>query len=170
MKTHTQSRRTSCPVREAGFSIIEVLMATVLLAYSVASLDALFMAGSQRAAQGAEATTARLLAREIHVLAQLLPKEMVGAAGVTSPEDVVSLRSLDGAVFSPPILADLTSNDDFADWTQSVSVTIADLDDTAATPRTLDALVDESSSLFRVEVTVSRLGVLEGEFSWMIRP
>ena len=171
MSTTTSTRRPAARAGQRGFSLLEVLLATVLVAYSIASIDALFTAGSAKAAHAEDSGTARLLAQEIQVLARLLPRELATAAA-TSPSEVTCLGSLDGASFSPPILADLTEAQGLDDWTQEVSVGLADLQTLSGATRVLaaDGLEEEASNLLRVQVVVRQGGQEQGTYGWWMRP
>lgn len=157
---------------QRGFSLVEVLMATLLLGYAVSSLDALFIAGQHKAMLNSNPLTARLLANEIRLLAQLLPKDPSGTAGATATGEVLALDSLRGAVFNPPILANLTEYEGMDDWTQTVSVKVAAMDDPTAvgTDMPAEGLHKEAASLYEVEVTISFQQEDVETWSWWIRP
>ncbi len=157
---------------QRGFSLIEVMLATLLMGYAIASMNALFTAGQSKAAMNSTPTNARFLANEIRLLAQLLPKEPSGTSAVTSPDDVVALDSLHGAVFSPPILANLSEYENMDDWEQSVAVRVAALAAPEATGTALTSagISKQAASLFEVQVTVSFDGEVIDTWTWWVKP
>ncbi len=171
--THpASSTRRRAKRGERGFSFVEVLMATVLMAYAVSTIDALFIAGQQKAVLNSNPVTARLLANEIRILARLLPTDPSGVLGVTNAVDIVALDSLQGATFSPPILADRSTYDDLSDWSQSVELSTVELDKPGAIVKDLSAggAGKEVARVFRLAVTIAHDGETVDEFSWFLRP
>jgi prepilin-type N-terminal cleavage/methylation domain-containing protein len=157
---------------QRGFSLIEVLLATLLLGYASTSLESLMMAGRHKAALTEGPVTARLLANEIHLLAKLLPREASGSLAATSPETLLAFDSLDGAVLSPPLLADKSVYDQFSDWTQEVTVMVATLSNPAAAAfaAPMEGLSPLAAEVYQLRVRVLKSGQEVESFSYWLRP
>jgi prepilin-type N-terminal cleavage/methylation domain-containing protein len=176
MTTKTQSPNAS-KRKEAGFSLIEVLMATVLLGYAIASTDAFFMAASSKATLAEDPVTARILAREVHQMAKLLPREP-GAFGVTAETgyaDIKSLADLRSVTFSTAVLANGKQYPDMSGWSQVVTLAKVELDDLttpkSVTPADDGRLVEHfDATLLRLTVEIYKNGEFVDSFSWLLRP
>jgi len=113
-----------------GFTLIEVLIAVVLVGLAIASLAASNRALTQANGAAADASRAEFLIEEI--------RELTGGLAVVDPQDGTSvfgpesaeggvgdyddLDDFDGAVFSPPISAARTVLSDLAGYSQVVTV------------------------------------------------
>jgi hypothetical protein len=157
--------------RRSGFTLIEVLLATVLIVLAIASSQAVFMSASARVAYADDSLSARQLAREIHQMAQTLPRETTAATLVTSAADIVALGSLHGAVFSPPLMADGTELSALTDWEQRVTLEVVTLGDPGTSeivdPRT--ALSHDTPNLYRLKVTIFQNNSEVDSFRWWLR-
>jgi prepilin-type N-terminal cleavage/methylation domain-containing protein len=106
-------RNTTYEIRpmkcKAGFSLIEVLIATVLIGLAVAALLGASRAFTIANASGADLSTAEFLIEQIRERTALLSFD--GLNGFAS-----------GSPFSPPISADGSPLNDFAGFTQQVTV------------------------------------------------
>jgi len=92
----------------AGFSLIEVLIAVVLVGLAVAALVGASRAFTIANASGADLSTAEFLIEQIRELTTLLSFD--------------DLNGFASASFSPPISADGSPLNDFAGFTQQVTV------------------------------------------------
>ena len=116
----------------SGFSLIEVLIAIVLVGFAVASLLAANGAFTKANGAGVDLSTAEFLVEQIRELSALLPVVEPGtpASGVDvfGPEagetlaTYDDLNDFDGANFSPPISADRSVLTDLAGFSQQVTV------------------------------------------------
>jgi len=95
--------------RGGGFSLIEVLIAAVLIGLAIAALLGASRSFTIANASGADLSTAEFLIEQIRERSALL-----------SFDDLNGLAS--GSPFSPPISADGNVLNDFADFTQQVTV------------------------------------------------
>jgi len=153
-----------------GFTLAEVLIAGTIMAVAlVAVTSSMSAATSSKAELADQPMLAARLAQDIAVLAETLPRTPSGNSGVTSGNAVVALDSLDGAVFSPPIRSDRSSDTSLAGWQQSVEVEIFTLDnlDTPTNESVATALSQQAERLYRLSVTIRHGGqVVETFRSW----
>ena len=156
-----------------GFTLIEVLVTAAVLGVALISASwTMSGAASAKTVLEPDAITASLLAREIHALANTLPKEPSGSVGATSAGGVQALDSLEGAVFSPPLRADLSTASDVTGWSQACDLAVFDLAD-LTTPTADDptaGLPEDGTRVYQLTVTVSQGGETMGTHSWWISP
>lgn len=141
---------------KSGFSLIEVLIAVLLVGLAVASLVASNSAFTKANGAGTDLSTAEFLAEQIRELTALLPVIDPGSTVWTTfgPEGVETLATyndlddFDGTSFSPPINANRTALNNFAAYSQQVTVE-------NVSPSNFEQVVaDKSSSFVRVTVRV----------------
>jgi len=137
-------------MKKAGFSLIEVLVAIILVGIAIAALVAASSSFTRANAAGAELATAEFLIEQIRELTAMLPyddlDDFVGADGVES--------------FCPPISADRTVLNDFAAFTQKVTVKNVSESD-------LEQVVGYHSRFVRVSVEVSLNSRPISSVSWI---
>ncbi len=138
---------------DSGFSLIEVLIAIMLVGLAVASLLAANTAFTKANGAGTDLSTAEFLTEQIRELTTLLPvidpQTEVSAFGPELGETLAAyddLDDFDGANFSPPINADRNVLNEFAAFSQQVIV-----ENVSAS--NFEQVVDDHSSCF-VRVTV----------------
>jgi len=137
-----------------GFSLVEVLIAVVLVGLAIAALLASNSALTIANSEGAELSTAEFLSEQIRELTAMLnvvdPETGIGTFGPEEPNFISydDVDDFDGAVFSPPISADRSTLNDFSAFTQQVTV-----ENVSASNFEL-VVVDHSSSFVRVTVRV----------------
>ena len=117
---------------ESGFSLIEVLIAILLIGLAVASLVASNGAFTKANGAGTDLSTAEFLAEQIRELTMLLPvidpetpESGVDVFGPESSETLATyddLNDFDGTSFSPPINANRIALNDLAAYSQQVTV------------------------------------------------
>lgn len=115
---------------EGGFTLLEVLMAIILVGLAIATLVIANSSFTKANAAGTELSTAEFLIEQVRELTVLLPvvdPESENATfGPEADETVLAnyddLDDFDGASFSPPINADRTILNDYAAYTQQVTV------------------------------------------------
>ncbi len=115
---------------EGGFSLLEVLIAIVLVGIEIASLLAANSTFTKTNAAGTELSTAEFLLEQIKELTVILPVVDPNTGMLTfGPEadettlaDYDDLDDFDGAVFSPPINNYKATLNDFAAYTQQITV------------------------------------------------
>jgi prepilin-type N-terminal cleavage/methylation domain-containing protein len=159
--------------RPAGFTLIEVLITALVIGTAfVAATWSMAATAKTKAAYDQASSPAPFLAQEIFTLADGLPRVPSGTTGVTSGAAVFALDSLEGASFSPPILADGSEASGFDDWQQDVDLSIHSIDDLdhPADLDPADGLPPESSFVYRLEVSVRHEGEVVDTFSWWIHP
>ena len=112
-----------------GFSLIEILIAIILVGLAIASLVVANSSFTRANAAGTDLTTAEFLVEQIRELTVLLPVvdletdiSTFGPEGGETLTNYDDLDDFDGAVFSPPISADRATLDDFAAFSQQVTV------------------------------------------------
>jgi prepilin-type N-terminal cleavage/methylation domain-containing protein len=112
----------------SGFSLIEVLIAIILVGLAIASLVAANSSFTKANAAGTELSTAEFLVEQIRELTTLLPViDPNTGDSMFGPEEAIladydDLDDFDGASFSPPINADREVLNDFAAFSQQITV------------------------------------------------
>lgn len=157
----------------AGFTLVEVLIAGVLASVTMVSVGwAMSAAASTKSILGDSISTAVVLAREIHALADALPRAPSGSVAARDASEVLALDSLDGAVFKPPLRADGSRETALPGWEQRVDLALYSLDDlqTATTEDPRDGVDPQSRRLYQLRVTVLEDGAEVDTFVWWIRP
>jgi len=112
-----------------GFSLIEALIAILLVGLAIASLMAANSSFTQANGAGTDLSTAEFLLEQIRELTTLLPvidpETETTTFGVESGEtlaDYDDLDDFDNKVFSPPINANRNLLNDFAAYSQQITV------------------------------------------------
>jgi prepilin-type N-terminal cleavage/methylation domain-containing protein len=151
----------------SGFSLIEVLLATLVVGtVLVAATGAIGGAVSARAALSSEPVTAFELAREIHSLALVLPRDAGDGLPAATGADIALLEDLDGARFSPPVSAARAALAHATGWSQEVTLEAVDL----AAPGSLAADATADAVLLRLTVVVREGASLRGTYVWWLNP
>ena len=164
----SRNQRTS-----RGFTFLELLITAVVLGSAfVAATWSMSATMRTKAIYDREDSPAFYLAKEIHELADGLPREPSGVTGATAIGDVVALDSLVGASFSPPVLSSGIEANGYDTFSQHVTLAVYDMDDpttpTADAPE--DGLVADGDKLYRLEVLVRENGQDLESFHWWINP
>ena len=114
---------------KSGFSLIEVLIATLLVGLAVASLMAGNRALTKANGAGTDLSSAEFLLGEIRELAALLPVvdpetgvSTFGPEGGEALANYDDLDDFDAAVFSPPINAERAVLNNSAAFSQQITV------------------------------------------------
>ena len=137
-----------------GFTLIEVLVATMLLGLAIASLVATNISLTRANGAGADLSTAEFLVEQIRELSTLVavvdPEGGTASFGAEegSLADYDDLDDFDGAVFSPPIDAGRSVLSDFAAFSQQVVV------ENVSGSNFEQVIGDHTSDFVRVTVTV----------------
>ena len=112
-----------------GFTLIEVLIAILLVGLAIVSLISANGAFTQANGAGVELSTAEFLIEQIRELSTVLevidPNTGVATFGPEASETLADYDDLDdfhGAVFSPPISADRNSLTDLSAYSQQITV------------------------------------------------
>ncbi len=164
---------TASTTRHAGFTFIELMLATLFLGTMlVAASSAIGSAAVTKEHGRTVPQTALDFAQEIHAASMLLPRAPGAGVAATSGAGVSILEDLDGAVFSPPIDAGRQAFAGSTRWTQRVAlerVLVADPSTTAPVP---DEEVGEEEApwIYVLIVTMELDGAPQGSYSWWIRP
>ena len=152
----------------SGFSLIEVLIAIVLVGLAIVSLIAANNSFTQANAAGRDLSTAEFLIEQIRELTTLLPVVDPNTGASTFGPEVGEtlagyddLDDFDGASFSPPISSDRDILNDFAAFSQQVTVENVNAAD-------FEQVVSDHSSFFvRVTVKVSLNSEEVSSTSWI---
>lgn len=130
-----------------AFTLIEVLIAVVLVAVAVASLVGANVSYTKANGAGVDLSTSEFLVEQIREL--------------TLVTDFDNLQLLDGQVYSPPHAADGSSLSEFAVFSQAITVENVN-------PGNFEQVVaDGSSDFVRVTVTVALNSRQISEASWL---
>ena len=138
-----------------GFSLIEVLIAVLLVGLAVASLVASNSAFTKANGAGTDLSTAEFLVEQIRELNALLPviepDSTVWTFGPETGETLATyddLDDFDGTSFSPPINANKSPLNDLAAYSQQVTVENVDASNFE------QVVADTTSAFVRVTVKV----------------
>lgn len=152
----------------AGFTLLEALMAAMLIGLAIAALAASSGAFTRYNAAGVDLSTAEFLIEEIRELTAPLPvgdpTSGVTTFGAESGESLATYDDLDDfhlKSYSPPVDAGRNVMSEFSAYRQQIliqNVTPADLNTTAG---------NHSTSVYRVTVNVSKNGVPISSSSWV---
>jgi type II secretory pathway pseudopilin PulG len=153
---------------ERGFSFIEILVSILLVGLAIASLVAANSAFTMANGAGADLSTAEFLSEQIRELTTLLPViDPLTGIDTFGPESGETLATyddvddFDGASFSPPISADKSTLNDFAVFSQHVTVENVH-------PSNFEQVVsDHGSSFVRVTVHVTMNSDVISSTSWL---
>ncbi len=152
-----------------GFSLIEVLIATILIGLSIAALVAANGSFTMANDAGGDLSTAEFLIEQLRELTTMLPVvDPQLEATVFGPEtDETSLAlyddldDFDGRTFSPPIGADRAVLAGYPSFSQQI--TVENLD-----PSNFNQVVaDHGSDFVRVTVIVSQNGRQVSSATWI---
>jgi hypothetical protein len=139
-------------MRKGGFSLIEVLIATLLVGLAIVSLVAANIAFTKTNGAGVDLSTAEFLIEQIRELTVLLAVvDPQSGTATFGPEEATlagydDLDDFNGANFSPPISANRTVLNAFAGFRQRITVE-------NVSPSNFEQVVAHHSSPF-VRVTV----------------
>ena len=153
--------------RSKGFTLIEVLIATILVGCAIASLMVANRAFTQANDAGTDLSTAEFLIEQIKELMALLPVVDPQTDATFGPEtgEILAgyddLDDFDGANFSPPINADRSTLNDYTTFSQQVTV------ENVSASNFEQVVGDHSSYFVRVTVGVYQNSQLITSASWL---
>lgn len=140
---------------KSGFTLIEVLIAVLLVGLAIASLVAANSAFTKANGAGTDLSTAEFIIGQIRELTMLLPvidpQSEVSTFGPESGETLADYDDLDdfnGATFSPPIDIDRNILNNFAAFYQQITV------ENVSASNFEQVVANHSSSFVRVTVSV----------------
>lgn len=156
-------------INRKAFSLIEVLVATMLVGIAVAALMFSTASYTQANGYGIDISTAEFLIQEIKEMSFSLsvvdPQNGDATFGPEADETTTAgyddLDDFDGAELSPPIDMTGTELADFSSFTQKITVenvSHADLNTVVA---------DHASSIVKITVTVTKNGKEISSSSWI---
>ena len=151
-----------------GFTFIEVLIATLLVGLAAAALLAANWTFTKANDAGTDLSTAEFLLEQIKELTALLPvvdpeteDDLFGPEAGETWADYDDLDDFDGASFSPPISAEKSVLNDYATFSQQVTVENVNASD-------FEQVVGDHLSVFvRVTVNVYQNSQLITSASWL---
>jgi prepilin-type N-terminal cleavage/methylation domain-containing protein len=116
-------------MKKSGFSLVEVLIAIILVGLAIASLVAANSSFTKANGTGTDLSTAEFLIEQIRELTALLPvidpQTGISTFGPEAGETLANyddLDDFDGANFSPPINAKRETLNHFAAFSQQITV------------------------------------------------
>ncbi|MBW8017226.1 MAG: prepilin-type N-terminal cleavage/methylation domain-containing protein [Planctomycetes bacterium] len=153
----------------SGFTLIEALIATVLIGIAIAALVTSNISHTQANAYGMHTSTAEFLIEEIK--AMTMPLEVTDPNSGTSvygPEadeiavtDYDDLDDFDGVTFNPPVDVNGNVLSDFSEYSQVVIVENLDPGDFT------NVVADHGSAIVRVSVSVEMNGKEISSTNWI---
>jgi len=155
--------------RSQGFTLLEVLIAVILVGVSIAALVVANTSFTLANGTGADISTAEFLVeqmRELTATLAVMEPDVTNPTfgiegGETTLADYDDVDDFDNLAFSPPIAADRTVLSDFAAFSQQVIVQ-------NVSASNFDTVVgDGLSDFFRITVTVSLNGNQLSSTSWI---
>ena len=141
-------------MKRGGFTLIEVLIAIVLVGLAIASLVAASNSFTRANGAGANLSTAEFLIEQVRELTAMLPVIDPNGGTTFGPEagetlaNYDDLDDFDGLSFSPPISADREVLNNFTAFTQEIKVENVDNSNFES------VVADHSSDFVRVTVKV----------------
>jgi prepilin-type N-terminal cleavage/methylation domain-containing protein len=154
-------------MKERGFTLIEVLIATVIIALAIVALLAANSAFTMANGAGIELSTAEFLVEQIREMTATIEVRDPDGGVIFGPEegtlaDYDDLDDFDGSTFSPPIDARRQPLTDFAAYSQQVTVQKVDKSNFEQV-----LPITEPSDFVRVTVSVSYSGRELCSISWI---
>ncbi len=155
-------------MKRGGFTLIEALMAVVLVGLAIAALVGANIAFTSANGLGAELSTAEFLIEQIRELTATLPViDPQTEIAVFGPEEAGSssyddIDDFNGASFCPPIARDRSTLNDLAAYRQSIQV------ENVSSTNFEQVVTDHGSSFVRVRVSIL-LGAKEVSSTQWIR-
>ncbi|MBN2181138.1 MAG: hypothetical protein JW715_04430 [Sedimentisphaerales bacterium] len=154
---------------KTGFSLIEVLIAIIFIGIAIASLVASNSAFTQANGAGTNLSTAEFLSEQIRELTAMLKVSdpdstswtNFGAETGETLADFDDLDDFDGKTFSPPIGAQRNTLNDFAAFSQQITVENVNPSDFE------DVVADRTSDFVRVTVKVFLNSEQVSTTSWL---
>ncbi len=152
-----------------GFTLVEVLMAVVIIGIAIAALVGANGAFTQVNGAAINLSTAEFLIEEIRELTTMLPvidpesgtAEFGPEADETTVADYDDLDDFDNANFCPPVDVSATAMTDFGSFTQQVTVENVN-------PASLETPVpDHSEDFVRITVAILQNNRLVSSASWI---
>jgi prepilin-type N-terminal cleavage/methylation domain-containing protein len=151
----------------SGFTLVEVMIATVLIGIAIASLLASNGAFSKTNGAGVSISQGQFLIEQIREMMALLPVidpetgTTTFGAEESSLELYDDLDDFDDLSFTPPIDINRTQLTDYSDFTQQITVQNVLLSNLSTTT------TDHSSDMVRVTVTITQNGNPVSTASWI---
>ena len=154
-------------MKKSGFTFVEVLIAIILVGLAIASLVAANSSFTKANSAGTNLSTAEFLIEQIKELTVLLPViDPNTGTSIFGPEEATladydDLDDFDGASFSPPISVGRETLNDFAAFSQQITVENVN-------PANFEEVIsDHNSSFVRVTVKVFLNFREISSFSWI---
>jgi prepilin-type N-terminal cleavage/methylation domain-containing protein len=151
-----------------GFSLIEVLIAILLVGLAIASLVGANSAFTQSNGAGTDLSTAEFLLEQIREMTALLPVvDPLSGTSTFGPETGETLATyddlddFDNTTYSPPINTERNPLNDFAAYSQQITVENVNASD-------FEQIVgDHSSNFVRITVRISMNSTEISSASWL---
>ena len=157
------------PAARGGFTLIEAMIAMLIVGLTIAALVASTGAFTRTNAAGIDLSTAEFLIEEIRELTASLPviDPVTGTAnfgpeaGETSLALCNDLDDFDGASYNPPIDINRTALTNFPNFTQQVQV------QNVAVSNFTTVVADHTTNFYRVTVTILMNGTALTSANWI---
>jgi prepilin-type N-terminal cleavage/methylation domain-containing protein len=139
-------------IKNNGFTLIEILIAVVLLGIAIAAIVGSNAAFTQQTAQAGQLSTAEFLIEQIRELTALLPSD---------PNQSNNIYSFDGDVFNPPIDSQQRPLTNFSAYSQTVTV------DYVSATNFQQTVADNGSDFVRITVKILYNGSEISQARWI---
>lgn len=156
------------PKKNTGFTLIEALMAAMLIGLAIAALAASSGAFTTYNAAGVDLSTAEFLIEEVREMTAPLPTvdPTSGTAtfGSEAGELLATYDDIDdwnNRSYSPPIDVSRTAMPEFSAYTQQIAV------QNVTTANLTQMANNHTTDLYRVTVTISKSGTAISSSSWI---
>ncbi|MCD4831792.1 MAG: prepilin-type N-terminal cleavage/methylation domain-containing protein [Anaerohalosphaeraceae bacterium] len=159
MKSHINKKN--------GFTLIEILVAIIIIGIAIASLIGSNGYYSYASASAADITTAEFLVSQIKTITSLLPlRDPQTGTGVFGPEEASlatydDVDDFDDAVLSPPVDARRSPLSALARFTQQVTV------NNISAANFQQTVTDHSSDFIKITVRILADGIEISSVSWI---
>jgi prepilin-type N-terminal cleavage/methylation domain-containing protein len=150
-----------------GFTLIEVLIAVILVGVAIVGLVGANGAFSMVNGAGLDLTTTEFLIEQIREMTAVLPTVDPVSGTTTFGHEEATLAAyddvddFDGASFNPPIDAGRASLNDLAAYTQVITV------QNVSRTNFEQVATDHSTTFYRVKVEIRRDGHVLNSASWL---